>query len=41
MLKFPQEKDPHIVDQLINYSIAPDINLFEVNHQVLSQKQQL
>jgi len=38
MLKFPQDKEPHILDQLINFSIAPDIHLFEVGHEILSQK---
>lgn len=30
MLIYPTGKDPHILEQLTRYSIAPDIHLYEV-----------
>jgi len=31
MLSYPQGFDPHILDQLATFSIAPDIHLYEVS----------
>ena len=30
ILSYPKEEDPHLLDQVINYSIAQDIHLYEV-----------
>jgi hypothetical protein len=37
-LRYPQKDDPDQIEQLIEFTIGPDINLYEVSSELLSQK---
>ena len=41
MLAYPTGKDPHILEQLTKYSIAPDIHLFEVPSKYLLSEEEM
>jgi hypothetical protein len=40
-LKYSNQKDPDQLEQLIEYTIGPDINLYEVPSILLSDKEKL
>lgn len=40
-LKYPTGSDPEQIDQLIEYTIGPDINLYEVSSTLLSNQKNL
>jgi hypothetical protein len=37
-LKYPQKEDPGQVEQLVDFTIGPDINLYEVSTELLGKK---
>lgn len=41
MLTYPIGKDPHILEQLTKYSIAPDIHLFEIPSKYLLSEEEI
>lgn len=34
-LKYPSRNDPEQIDQLLEYTIGPDINLYEISSRIL------
>lgn len=40
-LKYPTGSDPEQIDQLVEYTIGPDINLYEVSPALLSNQKNL
>ncbi len=40
-LKYPSVGDPPQIDQLVEYTIGPDINLYEVSSKIMGEEENL